>query len=157
LVYSNSTIAWLRGGSSPEVWRTTFEYSTDRGANWINFGAGTRSTGGWQLSGVAIPINATIRARGYVVAGDSSSWFVESLLIGERPAILVNDGSFGVYSNQLGFKLTGYPGSSVVVEVSTNLKDWLPLQTNTCTFAPLPFADPNFTNYPNRFYRLRGL
>jgi len=155
LAYSNSTITWLRGGSCPEVWRTTFEYSTDRGTNWINIGAGTRITGGWQRTGVAIPSNATIRARGSVVAGDSSSWFVENLLIGERPAILVNDGSLGVYSNQFGFKLTGYPGSSVVVEASTNLNDWLPLQTNTLTFAPLAFADADYTNYPNRYYRLR--
>ena len=29
LSYDGSTITWLRGGTSPEVWRTTFEHSTD--------------------------------------------------------------------------------------------------------------------------------
>src|SRR5439155_22596358 len=29
LIANDSTITWLRGGTSPEVWRTTFETSTD--------------------------------------------------------------------------------------------------------------------------------
>jgi hypothetical protein len=32
---------------------------------------------------------------------------------------------------------------------------WTPLQTNTLTGDTLYFSDPQWTNYPARFYRLR--
>jgi hypothetical protein len=51
-----------------------------------------------------------------------------------------------------GFSLggAGVPGCNFVIEASTNLLLWQPLQTN-----PSPFAltDPNATNYSQRFYR----
>jgi len=87
LGYDGSTITWLRGGASPEVWRTTFEFSNDS-TNWTSLGAGTRiaglpagQAGGWQLTSVSLPsTNGAIRARGYVTGGqyNGSSWFVES-------------------------------------------------------------------------------
>jgi uncharacterized delta-60 repeat protein len=75
LTSDGSTVIWLRGGSSPEVWRTTFEYTTD-GITWTNLGAGLRIPGGWQLNGLSLGSNGVIRARGYVASG--SSWFVET-------------------------------------------------------------------------------
>jgi uncharacterized delta-60 repeat protein len=76
-----STITWLRGGTSPEVWRTTFEQSTGT-TTWTSLGAGTRIPGGWQLTGVSVPAGATIRARGHVAGGrEGSGWFVESTLV----------------------------------------------------------------------------
>ncbi len=79
LTRTNSTITWLRGGSAPEVWRTSFESSTNL-SNWVSLGAGTRIAGGWQRTGVSAPTNAYIRARGFAVGGlfNSSSWFVEA-------------------------------------------------------------------------------
>src|SRR5947209_12918017 len=68
LTFDGSTLTWLRGGTSPEVWRTTFEYSRN-GASWINLGAGTRIAGGWQRTGLALPTNPTFRARGYTGNG----------------------------------------------------------------------------------------
>ena len=156
LSYSGNTATWLRSGSTPEVWRATFEYSTDHGTNWTSLGAGSRISGGWQLTGGSIPSNAKLRARGFVVAGDSSSWFVESQLqlSPNNPIILVNDGNFGIRSNQFGFNFTADSGLTVVVEGSTNLRDWLPLQTNTMSSSPIWFADPAATNLVQRFYRL---
>jgi uncharacterized delta-60 repeat protein len=97
-----SPITWLRGGTSPEVWRTSFEVCTN-GTDWINVGEGRRIAGGWQATGVSFPTNAAIRARGFVSDGGSSSWFVESsaaLLITTQPVSQsVNPGetvSFGV-------------------------------------------------------------
>ena len=80
LAFDGSTIIWLRGGSSPEVWRTSFEGSTN-GSSWIPLGAGTRVAGGWQLSGLAWPTNAFLRARGFVAGGylNGSGWFVETI------------------------------------------------------------------------------
>lgn len=76
----NSTITWLRGGSLPEVWRTTFDYSPDAGTTWVNLGAGTRIPGGWQLSELSLPNPATVRARGFVESGTGSEWFLESTI-----------------------------------------------------------------------------
>lgn len=71
-------ILWLRGGSSPEVWRTAFEFSTN-GMDWIALGTGARVAGGWQLSGVTVPAGGTIRARGAINGSyfNGSSYFVE--------------------------------------------------------------------------------
>src|SRR5205807_6015901 len=77
----SSSITWLRGGASPEAWRTSFAWSTN-GTSWINLGPGTYIPGGWQISQVAVPANATIRARAFVTGGacSGSTWFVERLL-----------------------------------------------------------------------------
>ena len=69
-VSSTSTVTWVRGQASPEVWRSAFEFSTD-GTIWTNLGIGTRISGGWQLTGLSLPVNANfyIRARGYAAGG----------------------------------------------------------------------------------------
>jgi hypothetical protein len=42
------------------------------------------------------------------------------------------------------------------VEASEDLANhvWLPLQTNALTSDTLYFSDPQWTNYPSRFYRI---
>ncbi|MCL5022124.1 MAG: hypothetical protein M1497_01930, partial [Nitrospirae bacterium] len=65
------TITWMRGGSSPEVYDVTFEYSEDKN-DWsaaIYLGAGTRITGGWQLQGQSLPLTGYVRARGKAYGG----------------------------------------------------------------------------------------
>jgi hypothetical protein len=46
----------------------------------------------------------------------------------------------------------------VAVELCVDLAagPWSPLQTNTIADAPVYFVDPNWTNYPNRLYRIRA-
>lgn len=46
---------------------------------------------------------------------------------------------------------------TVVVEASTNLVDWLPVQTNSMTAGPTYFNDSHSADYPARFYRARSL
>ncbi|HWI57952.1 MAG TPA: immunoglobulin domain-containing protein, partial [Bacillota bacterium] len=78
---TGSTLTWLRGASSPEVWRTTFDYSSN-GIDWSSLGGGSRIAGGWQLDGLSLPSGGTVRARGFLAAsyGNASSGFVETLL-----------------------------------------------------------------------------
>jgi hypothetical protein len=66
--------------------------------------------------------------------------------------------SFGVRTNQLGFTINWSSGMTVVVEASTNLANatWSPLQTSTLSNGSAYFSDPQWTNYPARFYRLRS-
>jgi hypothetical protein len=59
-------------------------------------------------------------------------------------------------TNQFGFNIQWASGQTVVVEASTNLVDWQPVQTNTLTNGSAYFSDPQWTNYPGRFYRLRS-
>ena len=46
----------------------------------------------------------------------------------------------------------------MVIEAATNLAQpiWTPLQTNTLTDDVFHFTDPQWTNQPARFYRLRA-
>lgn len=89
LAYDGSVTTWLRGGTSPEVWRTTFEASTNGGADWFSLGDGTRISGGWELTGVSVATNSSIRTRGLTTGGkyNSSSWFVESSITLPPPTL----------------------------------------------------------------------
>jgi hypothetical protein len=153
LAFDGSTLTWMRGGTSPEVWRTTFEYSPD-GASWSNLGAGSRITGGWQLTGLALPTNTAFRARGYTVGGyqNASGWFVETVL---RQPLAISDMLYSA-NGQFGFRAAGPAGQVVVIEASPNLRTWTPLQTNTLGAAPLSFSDLQAALFPTRFYRLRS-
>jgi hypothetical protein len=66
--------------------------------------------------------------------------------------------NFGVRNNQFGFNINWASDQTVVVEACTNLAnpDWQPVQTNTLTTGSVYFSDPQWTNYPSRFYRLRS-
>jgi uncharacterized delta-60 repeat protein len=68
-----SSVTWMRGQASPEVWRVTFEHSPD-GVTWSPLGNGTRISGGWQLTGFSLPVNENhyVRARGYATGGSQN-------------------------------------------------------------------------------------
>jgi len=65
---------------------------------------------------------------------------------------------FGVRSNHFGFTIEGAANIPIVVEASTNLFTipWTPLQTCTLTNGAIYFRDPQWTNHPGRFYRVRS-
>jgi Domain of unknown function (DUF5122) beta-propeller len=88
LVCDGGNITWLRGGSGPEVCHTSIEASTN-GNDWISLGTGARITGGWQFTGVSLPANATIRARGLATGGqyNRSSWIVETRIVTSLPLL----------------------------------------------------------------------
>jgi hypothetical protein len=64
----------------------------------------------------------------------------------------------GVRTTRFGFTITGASGMIVAVEACTNLASpaWAPLRTNTLINGWFYFSDPQWTNYPGRFYRLRS-
>lgn len=57
-------------------------------------------------------------------------------------------------SGQFSFGVTGTAGAQYVVQASTNLVDWVSVETNT---APFTFADPNTASYKQRFFRTLSL
>ena len=84
LVMQDSTQArWIRSGSVPEVWQTTFELSIDGGRTYASLpGTATRAgqTADWQLTGLTLPPLGHLRVRGRTSGGfqNCSSGLVES-------------------------------------------------------------------------------
>jgi hypothetical protein len=79
-------------------------------------------------------------------------WFLPN------PQILNHSASFGVQPGGFGFTISWATNASVVVEAATNLANpvWIPVSTNTLTGGTNYFSDPQWTNYPGRFYRVRS-
>jgi hypothetical protein len=75
-----------------------------------------------------------------------------------QPQILGSSYGLDASSNGFQFTISWATNTSVVVETCTNLADptWVPLQSCILTNGSLYFSDPQWTNYPGRFYRLRS-
>jgi BspA type Leucine rich repeat region (6 copies) len=79
-----------------------------------------------------------------------------------RPAVLWNpliqtgDGNFGMRSNQFGFNITGTANIPIVVDATAHLASpvWTKLQAFTLTNGSCYFNDPQWTNFPSRYYRI---
>jgi hypothetical protein len=75
-----------------------------------------------------------------------------------KPKMEASDATFGVQTNGFGFNINWAANQVVVVEACTNFSNpvWQPVQTNTLTGGSSYFSDPQWTNYPGRYYRLRS-
>jgi hypothetical protein len=77
-----------------------------------------------------------------------------------RPAVLWNPlmQSSGVGPAGFGFTITGTADIPIVIEAASSLAngDWVSLQSLNLTNGAFDFSDPNWTNYPARFYRIRS-
>jgi uncharacterized delta-60 repeat protein len=150
LTFDGATLTWMRGGSSPEVWRTTFESSAN-GRDWIGLGAGTRISGGWQLSGISLPAGTAIRVRGYVSGSNGSEWLVETVT---SPDIIMAQPIFG--SGVLSVSIPTSTGQLYTLEYKNALTNgnWLSLPSVFGSGGRQILSDTNAT-VPQRFYRLR--
>lgn len=150
MAFDGTTITWRRGGSSPEIWRASFEYSTD-GSDWIVLGDGLPVSGGWQLAPVNLPLAGILRARGF---DQNSTWIVESRLnLPSNPAIFVPGQSLLFSNGRFSFLLSGQAGQKVVIEASADLRNWTPVWTNNLEDIPAYFTDPASAESSARFYR----
>jgi hypothetical protein len=75
------------------------------------------------------------------------------------PAVILNNSTnFGVRPSGFSFTVFCASNATVVVEASTDLvaPDWLPVLTNSIvpTNGAFNFSDPEWANYPGRFYRI---
>jgi BspA type Leucine rich repeat region (6 copies) len=74
------------------------------------------------------------------------------------PEILPADGTFGVKAGQFGFRVNGTSGLSFVLEATSDFgyyQFWTPVVTNTLVNGTAYFNDPQWVNYPARYYRLQ--
>jgi hypothetical protein len=69
------------------------------------------------------------------------------------PVIFSTNSTIGFSNGQFGFSFSGPAGSTVVIEGTTSLGDWLPLQTNVLGNGPVYFSDPASSSLTTRFYR----
>ena len=74
------------------------------------------------------------------------------------PLILTSSAGFGVQSNQFGLPISWATNAAVVVEACTDLANpvWVPVATNALANGTFYFCDPQWANYPCRFYRVRS-
>jgi uncharacterized delta-60 repeat protein len=76
-----TTITWMRSQSSPEIHDVTFWHSNDMSV-WTYLGEGSRILGGWEKTGLSLPIdtNIYIRAMGNAKGGycNASTSIIES-------------------------------------------------------------------------------
>ena len=81
----------------------------------------------------------------------TAPWFLPN------PLILNREPNFGVQPGGFGFIISWATNVSVVVEAATDLANpvWIPVSTNTLTGGTNYFSDPQWTNYPRRFYHVR--
>ena len=79
---------------------------------------------------------------------------------GGLPAVLWNPSlqGCGVQNDQFSFTITGTTDIPIVLEASTDLTNpsWTPLQSSTLTNGSINFADPDWTDFPSRYYRIRS-
>jgi uncharacterized delta-60 repeat protein len=145
LTFDGSNAIWLRSGTSPEVTRTIFEHSLD-GLTWTHLGAGVRIPGGWELDNVNLGPAGILRARGFF----KGSIYEASLpLGGELKLQMANyDAAKGMT-----FNASGPRGGVVVLQTSTDLKQWTSLRTNSLGDLLLPLTLTNSPS-PSAFFRL---
>jgi hypothetical protein len=75
-----------------------------------------------------------------------------------NPQAQTSDSSFGVQNNQFGFNIKGTTNIPIVVEASSRLSSasWTAVKNCTITNGLIYFSDPQWTNFPSRFYRIRS-
>lgn len=107
----------------------------------------------------AVPVsnvtNVTIRGltagkRYYFAATSLNSSGVQSAFSPEISGVAIAQGSPPPLMEQYSFNFTGSAGNQYVVLASTNLVNWVPIQTNTGSFT---FTDSNVQQYSRRFFR----
>jgi hypothetical protein len=120
------------------------------GSGWSALGSGmNRSVSALAVSG------GTLYAGGYfTTAGTNVSAYAAMAYLPGSFAITTG-AAFGFTNGVFGFNVTGPAGSNVVVQASTDLKTWIPLQTNLLGGGPLYFSDPQSTTNIQRFYRVQ--
>jgi hypothetical protein len=68
-------------------------------------------------------------------------------------AIITTNAAFGFTNGVFGFNVSGPVGASVIIQASTDLQTWIPLQTNLLGSGPLYFSDAQAPTNVQRFYR----
>jgi hypothetical protein len=132
------------------------------GSSWSALGSGIQGLGGDDGAGpqvFALAVSGgTLCAGGlFSIAGTNVTANVAEASLAGVPvalAIITTNAAFGFTNERFGFDVSGPSGSNVVIEASTNLQTWTPLQTNALGInGLLYFSDSHSSTQSKRFYR----
>jgi hypothetical protein len=102
--------------------------------------------------------NTLYAGGGFTRAGTNVSAYVALANLAGTPVsitIITTNTAFGFTNGVFGFDVSGPSGSNVVIQASTDLQTWIPLQTNLLGSGPLHFSDAQSPANVQRFYRAK--
>lgn len=146
LTFDGTHARWFRNSTSPEVTHTTFEFSTD-GVAWSHLGAGTRIAGGWQLAGLQLNSPSKLRARGFF-RGSMYDTTIDVI-----PGLKLDAPHHDPLKGELVLTATTPGDYRMILQTSTDLRQWTHLRTNASTGQQWHLALTNQVA-PQGFYRL---
>ena len=123
------------------------------GNNWSAMGSGVNNS----VYALAVSGSSLFAGGAFTTAGTNVSAYATWAILGP-PFIIANNADFGFTGghSQFGFDVSGGAAQTLVVQASTNLLNWVPLQTNLLGGPLWYFSDPQAGNFPYRFYRLKS-
>jgi trimeric autotransporter adhesin len=124
------------------------------GTSWFALGSGTTSSTSAMGYCAAASGNDVYIGGAFYFAGDKPAQYIAhwNSQSNYYPAANLKLTRSAWQTNQMfRFRVTGTSGQSYIIQGTTNLNAWTPLQTNSTMF--YDFIDPDSATYPHRFYR----
>ncbi|MGO8927466.1 MAG: hypothetical protein ACLQU3_11320 [Limisphaerales bacterium] len=123
------------------------------GSSWSALGSGMNS----DVYALAVSGGTLYAGGDFTTAGANFSAYAALAYLPGSLAIITTNAAFGFTSVVFGFDVSGPSGASVVIQASTDLQTWIPLQTNLLGSGPLYFSDAQSPANVRRFYRAHFL
>jgi hypothetical protein len=143
---SSVTLTWSPSGDPNTAgYKVYFGGASGNYTNSITVGNVT----GFVVAGLADGATYYFAATAYDDTGDESD-FSNETSFNTANGSTVTLTSVSSANNQFSFLVSGISGNQYVVQASTDLIDWISLQTNV---APFIFVDPDMSQFSRRFYR----
>jgi hypothetical protein len=158
---SITNIEWFAFWSCPDLYSVTIpKYVASIGGS--AFGAFGGGSGG---SGIKIFFRGDKPLMEFSVLSIGTMYYLPGTLGWDgtdavlwNPQVQTDDSSFGLRTNQFGFNIIGTADVPIVVDSCTDLSSsvWVQLESVNLTNGLFYFSDPDWSNYPSRFYRIRS-
>ena len=145
-VHASQTVPLVwdsNGDANVAGYKIYFGVASHNYTQWVDVGNVTNATITVPSAGATYYFSATA----YDSSGTESDYSNEATFILPAAAALTAVTCSG---GQFRFAVTGMPGALYVIEASTNLVAWFPVQTNA---APFTFVDANTAGLSQCFYR----
>jgi hypothetical protein len=125
------------------------------GSSWSALGSGMGGGNGAVpvVSALAVSGGTLYAGGGFTTAGTNVSAYAAMANLPVSLAIITTNAAFGFTGRVFGFDVTGPSGANVVIQASTDLHTWIPLQTNLLGSGLLYFSDAQSRANVRRFYR----
>lgn len=118
------------------------------GSSWSAMGSGTYGP----VLTLAASGTSLFAGGAFTEAGTNQSSGAAEVILG-APVIITTNSDFGFNSGQFGFDVSAGALQMLVINSSTDLVNWVPLETNVLHSPILYFSDPSGGSFNNRFYQ----